>query len=819
MLYAWLCWAQLAFAGGVGLADLPPAEASATHIAPKSSRVDIPVAGEFRLVGVENGVRSYEVALPVRPRVMFLSSMPPGMDVRREGQKLTFATQGSVPNTWAFSAKGLTVRVAANAPRPVAGQYLVRWPEAQARQVELDSGGAGRTDATQSVRRSVQVGGTTRSGILLAAPAQIAWQVDVPVGGVLRFSAAVIPPEVALSAVSDGVDVVVRVGGVERGRFRAQRQQFKPFEVDLSSEGGTTARLEFQIEDADTTDDYAFIAEPRVVVPSPKPQRVVLAFIDTLRRDHLGTYGYARAPSPYIDALGKEGVVFEDARTVAPWTLPSTRSVLTGMQPERWGSSARLPEMLAARGWATGAFVGNIYLTGNFEMAVGWGEHSAINLPYGDYEVERGIEFLDRHADEDALVMVHFMDLHLPYKEIWPWRSRYVTTEPPGLGAVFNRGELMQYADSKAKKASIKSYLEDRYDQNLAAVDSALQRLFDAAGSDAVVVIFSDHGEEFFDHGDLEHGHSLHDELLRVPLILRAPGLAPRRVAAPVSLLDITPTVLDLIGASGAAPGPFDGMSLAAIARGEADDRFTGRALAFGRLLYGPNAWGSLLGTQKWLSQGGHEQVYDLATDPTEQTPAGTPDRLAGRRALGAALNVRAEVVLRVMPMSVRGTGSVSLSVPGGVAGVWVGDEPTQHATVETRVHRGVEVDGLRTDVVEMDFSSTGAPQREVYVLPERAPELAVQGAALFLERGPSQELLRRGPDVGSGPLARVSKGSRIYEVSWAVVPQPFGEEIDGFDPESAAALKAIGYLDDNRGGNPSSGSLGAVPGSSGAVP
>ena len=185
MLYAWLCWARLAFAGGVGLADLPPAEVSAPHIAPKSTRVDIPVVGDFRLVGVEQGVRSYEVALPVRPRVMFLSSMPPGMEVRRDGRKLVFATQGSVPNTWAFTAKGLTVRVDANAPRPDAGQYLVRWPEAQDRQVELDAGGGGRADATQSVRRSVQVGGTTRSGLLLAAPAQIAWQVDVPAGGVL----------------------------------------------------------------------------------------------------------------------------------------------------------------------------------------------------------------------------------------------------------------------------------------------------------------------------------------------------------------------------------------------------------------------------------------------------------------------------------------------------------------------------------------------------------------------------------------------------------------------------------------------------------
>jgi len=107
----------------------------------------------------------------------------------------------------------------------------------------------------------------------------------------------------------------------------------------------------------------------------------------------------------------------------------------------------------------------------------------------------------------------------------------------------------MLLAAAKGNREKIKNYLVGRYDQNMRYVDDQLARLFGRVGDEATVVVFADHGEEFFDHGDLEHGHTLYDELLRIPFIVKSPGLAPRRVATPVSLLDLTPTVLDLLGA------------------------------------------------------------------------------------------------------------------------------------------------------------------------------------------------------------------------------------------------------------------------------
>jgi len=773
---------------GIGLSDLPPAELEMGVQPVGGTSVRIPVRGAFRLVGVVNGVRGYEIALPVRPRVMFLSTVPPGMEVRRGDKKLTFSQDEAKANSWAYSARGLTVRVAPDAARPSPDEYTVRWPDADERQAALD---APATVDPRSARRALQVGDTTRTGLLLPAPGHVAWQVDVPVGGVLRFSAGVVPPEVARAEPSDGADLVVRIGDTERARVRLAVGRFDPFELALSAEGGTTARVELRVEDKDVASDFAFIAEPRVVVPTKAPRHVVFAFIDTLRRDHLGTYGYARAPAPNIDALAAEGVVFEDARSVAPWTLPSTRSVLSGNQPERWSASTPIQQMLGSRGWATGAFVGNIYLTGNFDMAAGWGEHGSVNLPYADYEVARGIDFLERHADEDAMVMVHFMDLHLPYKELWPYRHKYSTNDLPGLGDVFARATLLSYAKGKGKKQQVRGYLQDRYDQNLASVDDALGRLFAAAGPDALVVVFADHGEEFFDHGDLEHGHSLYDELLRVPLVVRAPGLAPRRVDGPVSLLDVTPTVLDLLGLGG---GTWDGMSLLAVAKGQVDKAFKDRPRAFGRLLYGPNAWASVVGTEKWISRAGKEEVFDLARDPGEEHPLAGADVRNGRRGLADALHEPVRPVLRVTPTSVRGSGKATIAVPGGVATTWLGDEPTKHAkaTFESRTEGDP-----RVDTVTISFSSNGTAQREVYLLPELDPEVAVQGAVLGIPSGPSEILVPRSPATQLvGPLGKVTKGSRTYQASWAVVPMPFGDELDGFDAESAAALQALGYLD-----------------------
>lgn len=808
-----LVWVAVASVGpahggdGIGLADVPFAELSVASAAPSSDADVIRVDGPFRLVGVVRGVRAYEAPIPVRPRALFFDSPPEGMALERGSRELRFAgdiDDGGYPDTWDFSADSLTVRVAAKGRPPAPGELVLRYPSAREREDDLwraRAAGGPEGDA-EFVVRSAQVDDVTRRGLYLPAPSVAGWDVAIPEGAVLRFEAGILPPEIADGARSDGANVEVRVDGTLAATVRARVGGFEDVRVPLARWGGRTARITVSTTDgateAERVRDHVFVVGPSVYVPSARPKRTVLVFIDTLRRDHLGIYGHARGASPKIDRWAEGAVIFDDARSVAPWTLPSTRSALTGLQPEFWAGARTLPMRLAAEGWATAAYVGNVYLSSNFEMSEGWGEHGCVNWPYGRVEVDRALDFLDRHDDQDAMVMVHFMDMHLPYKEPASYRGLYEGTRPANLPEIFNRPILMQAA--RTNRQAIHTYLTARYDQNLRYVDDEVARLLAAAGDDATVVLFADHGEEFFEHGDLEHGHTLYDELLRVPLVVRAPGLAPRRVTAPVSLLDLTPTVLELLGLGDPS---LQGRSLVPIARGEADPALLARPITFGRPLYGNEGWGSLLGGLKYISRGGQELLFDLTKDPDEADDL-RPDRdpAPARAALAEGLGRGTALAYRLFPRG-RGPGpfTVELRVPGGIAQAWVGDDPTNKSAAE--------IARLDDETLTASFNSLRGFHREVFVIPNgdavaTAPTVTVR----VVRPGASPIPLDPLPADGAGDaLARVSSQGRSLEVTYAAIPFPAGNAAIGVDDEQTAALRALGYLDD---GDAGAGTVGA---------
>ncbi|MFZ5478444.1 MAG: sulfatase [Myxococcota bacterium] len=772
----------------VGLARLPFVELTLPVVARPEAGTDIPIRGPFRLVSAVGGVRSYEAPLPIRPRALFYESPPEGMVLlTSQGARLRYAAGEDAPGragTWAVTADALTVRLDADAPRPGAGALIFRYPAAQTREDALWPGDA---EPETFAVRSVQIDDVTRQGVYLPAPATAAWDVAVPEGGVLGFDLGLVPPEVDDGVASDGADVRVTVDGEEVARARAG-EAFTRVEVALGEHAGRTVRLALHTEDGDPTRDHVLIAGPAVYVPSDAPKRVLLVFVDTLRRDHVGLYGHDRDTSPKIDAWAKDAVVFDEARSVAPWTLPSARAALSGLQPEHWASATPLPQRLGEHGFATGAFVGNVYLSSNFEMADGWDEHGCVNWPYGELEVDRALDFLDRHRDRDALLMVHLMDMHLPYKEPRRYRGLFAGDPPAGLGEYFTRNPLLSAA--KKNKEAVKRYVLDRYDQNLRYVDDEVARLLAAVGDDAVVVLFADHGEEFFDHGDLEHGHSLYDELLRIPFVVKAPGARAARHDAPVSLLDLAPTVLDLLGLD--AEG-FHGRSLAPLVRGEpvpAD--LAGRALAFGRPLYGQEQWGSLAGRVKYTTHKGREAIFDLAGDPGEhQNLRNTTDPAPARLAMAAGLGRAVRQAVRLSPKGGGGTWDVVLEVPGGIETAWAADDPTNKASANVVV---------RENRAHASFDAGRGAHREVFVVPKGDdPVAALTGAVVHLARASSPRVpLELLPFDGRGePLAQISQGGRHFEVNWASVPLPAGEAVSGFDPELAEQLKAMGYMED----------------------
>ncbi|MCA9572498.1 MAG: sulfatase-like hydrolase/transferase, partial [Myxococcales bacterium] len=439
--------------------------------------------------------------------------------------------------------------------------------------------------------------------------------------------------------------------------------------------------------------------DPVLLTPKDQGRRVIIVFVDTLRADRLGTYGAVRK-TPNIDALADSAVVFEQARSVAPWTLPSVRTAFTGRQPEEWDDARTLHGLLAERGWKTAAYVNNAFIAPAMGMDREWGAYDYNFLHNASGQVRFVLGELDKQPDRDQLVLFQLMDNHLPYNEPEPFASMYVGTQHP----VPRRYGLYDMEDMK--DPAVRKYASDRYDQTVQFVDSALGELFAALRPDDIVILHSDHGEELWDHGGAEHGHALWDELVRVPLIVRAPGVSPSRNDVPVSLLDLAPTVLDLLGEP--VPPEMDGSSLLSVLRGGDGADLRARPQVIGRTLRNQDSWALLDHGTKSIATLHTVSAFDLAKDPGELSPravqpGGTAEM---REALSSTLGRTFVPVL-----SVRAPGNKRWPVDGALQ-IDVG-VPVRAAWQGLNNPGGAAVKG---NVVE----ATGRPlPGEIYVLPE----------------------------------------------------------------------------------------------------
>jgi len=368
--------------------------------------------------------------------------------------------------------------------------------------------------------------------------------------------------------------------------------------------------------------------------PSPSRQDdIVFVLVDTLRRDHLGLYGYARDTSPHLDAIASRAVVFDQARSTAPWTNPAIASLFTGLYPQAVLPPAghaetirrslpreadTLAERLQAAGYRTvglvdhpGIRMQNLFGQG-FEIYEnlfqrtrnrGWGHTPAETV------MEAIHESLDVEGPRRTFLYLHVVYPHRPYRAPSPWLELF----GPPLG-------------ERAMVRSNRQAMIDAYDGEIRYTDELLGRLAtllaDRRGRRTWLIVTADHGEGFWEHGQQEHGNHLFDELLRVPMILVPPserGIEPRRVDTPVSLLDLYPTVLDIAGA--ALPDGVHGVSLLPMARGQRPDR---RAL-FSESPYSGDLDRVAVVSDPWkyISERSRrqERLHDILEDPEERTP------------------------------------------------------------------------------------------------------------------------------------------------------------------------------------------------------
>jgi len=317
---------------------------------------------------------------------------------------------------------------------------------------------------------------------------------------------------------------------------------------------------------------------------------VVLIVVDTLRADHLGLYGYDRPTSPFLDRLAERSAVAETMVAQAPWTKPAVASMLTSLYPEQHralkeGTGNRLadeletlPELLRAAGYRTAGFSENPHVGPSTGFDQGFDEFRVLQGFDGrsDWvlgEARRWLEESDAAAP--AFLYLHFLDPHGPFEPDPADAARFLEGRSTDNELV-RKGLVGKLVRGRALREKLSTddfaYLTALYDAEIRGVDRALETLFDALAAhldDALVIVTSDHGEEFGEHGALRHGFQLYEETLRVPLIVAGPGVVPGRIAdVPLAQIDLAPTVLELAGLP--APAAFRGTSFAARLRGGA---------------------------------------------------------------------------------------------------------------------------------------------------------------------------------------------------------------------------------------------------------
>ena len=376
---------------------------------------------------------------------------------------------------------------------------------------------------------------------------------------------------------------------------------------------------------------------------------VVLIVVDTLRADRLGLYGYERATSPELEGWAKRGALFERAIATSPWTLPSVASALTGLYPLSHGAGTRrkklpsgrshtffgldagvptLTSVLAEHGYATGAFVTNTFLRPEFGLARDFDiyDHTRNSGLYerpADVMVDRSLEWVDAQGQRPFFLLLHLLDPHLPYDPPEPYRGRFTADYEGVLRVPYDQRQRRQIKKGRLQiDDGDRRFISATYDEQLAFVDAQVSRFLIGLEerellSRSLVVFTSDHGEEFWDHGRFEHGHSFFQELLHIPMLVWGPEVLPGRRSEEVSLIDLLPTIFDALAIP--TEDTVDGISLWPLLT-------QGRSLPDRPLLAHNNLFGSLRQMLiRWphklilRPESGATLLYDLELDPSEQ--------------------------------------------------------------------------------------------------------------------------------------------------------------------------------------------------------
>ncbi len=414
----------------------------------------------------------------------------------------------------------------------------------------------------------------------------------------------------------------------------------------------------------------------------PPPEGVVLIVVDALRADHLGCYGYTRRPtSPHLDAFAADATRFAHATSSTPWTLPSLATIFTSLYPSVHGatlasdirawltdhshfkpvkvldeSRTTLAEVLRAQGFATVGFIQGSYPAPEFGFAQGFERYDANAHPGIRFNVEAFLRWLDTAHPARFFAYLHVAEVHSPYTPPGPnpWysptspdpknravalaldeeRARYRQWDfdPDYQGSLDGSWESLAAVRSGLRAgrglgARDVEHLSALYDRGIAYTDHWIGELLTELSQRGLldrtaVIVTADHGEELYDHGGVEHNLTYFEEMMHVPLIVRVPHEGHGRVVEQqVGLIDLTPTILDLLGI--ASDLRFQGRSVTSLIRGGTSPErpvFGEASQIAGLQAVRTNDW-------KYVrSASGAEQLYDLRNDPQERADVCHPE-------------------------------------------------------------------------------------------------------------------------------------------------------------------------------------------------
>ena len=375
--------------------------------------------------------------------------------------------------------------------------------------------------------------------------------------------------------------------------------------------------------------------DPSHDLAAPADLNVVVILLDTVGAEHVGAFGADTDHTPRIDRLADEGVRFPRAYSPAPWTPPAVASLFTAKMPFGHGlmsvhdtlasEQTTLAERLSERGFVTAGFITHFAIRNDLGFGQGFdtyddsavGGHAAIT---SDRVTDAALDWLSDHAADRFFLFVHYFDAHYRYHHHpqFDLTSSYAGSLEPATDIWKLRERRFELT-----RADL-DYLVGLHREEIAFADHHIGRLVDriaALGLDerTLVVLAADHGEEFMRHGWIGHTRTLYEELLHIPFLIRLPGtIEPATVDAPVSLIDVMPTVLELVGAS--AEETVQGRSLVPLLLGEAapGERTTYGEVTFSVSEGAKNRFWEKTAYKTAVRSGRHKLIHDLLTEQWE---------------------------------------------------------------------------------------------------------------------------------------------------------------------------------------------------------